>query len=77
MTVKVQTFAVVDMGSSQFLNALATLRMKKQQYGHKASKGRSSKEMVKCDLAEFELTGLKTDKKENLHYSLSMELERS
>ena len=28
--------------------------------------------MVKCDLAEFELTGLKTDKKENLHYILSL-----
>ena len=40
--------------------------------GTQASKGRSSKEMVKCDLAEFELTGLKTDKKENLHYILSL-----
>ena len=79
MTVKVQTFAVVDMGKLVFKCFGHIAHEKATVWAHKQAscRGRSSKEMVKCDLAEFELTGLKTDKKENLHYSLSMELERS
>ena len=46
MTVKVQTFAfVVDMGKLA-VNALATLRMKKQQYGHTSKQDRRG-EVVK------------------------------
>ena len=75
MTVKVQTFVVVDMGKLVFKCFGHIAHEKATVWAHKQAscRGRSSKEMVKCDLAEFELTGLKTDKKEkSTLYSLSL-----
>ena len=63
------------MSSSLLLMLGHIAHEKATVWAHKQAscRGRSSKEMVKCDLAEFELTGLKTDKKEkSTLYSLSL-----